>query len=256
MKTRCPGCKKRYRIDTGALDAVGGRVQCGRCGTVFDAESRLPEETDASAEASGPPLVLVTRQLSSQEAEPADELPFAVPDDLPPLAPSADGALDVVDTLYEKPSRRGLIYGSIAGLLIGALALQLAWQYRAELLQRFPQLEVACNHLPCRPEVVHEPDNYHVLQREIAPTQNEPGSLTLNATIRNDAEFAQHLPDIQLSLIDNNGAVLIRRRLSPREYLYPPPPDDRILQTGEVFTIEIDFEDPGHIASGFTIDFF
>ena len=70
------------------------------------------------------------------------------------------------------------------------------------------------------------------------------------------AAIAQHFPDIQLSLIDNNGAVLIRRRLSPREYLYPPPSDDRVLQPGEVLTIEIDFEDPGHIASGFTIDFF
>ncbi len=256
MKTRCPRCKKRYRINSETLDAVEGRVQCGRCGTIFDAVSRQAEQAEETANAIGPPLVLVTHQVSSQEQEPADDLPFAVPDDLKPLEPSADGAIDVVDTLYEKPSYRGLIYGSLATLLIGALALQLAWQYRGELLHRFPQLEVACNYLPCRPKVVHEPDSYRVLQREIAPTANEAGSLTLNATIRNDAEIAQHLPDIQLSLIDNNGAAIIRRRLAPREYLYPPPPDDRLLQPGEVFTIEIDFEDPGHIASGFTIDFF
>ncbi len=256
MKTRCPECKNRYRINPETLDAVDGRVQCGRCGTVFDAISREAERADESTNASGPPLVLVSRQVAAQESEPADDLPFAVPDGLTPLEPSADDGIDVTETLYEKPSHRGLIYGAIATLLIGALALQLAWQYRLLLLQRFPQLEVACNYLPCRPKVVHEPDSYRVLQREIAPTKNEAGSLTLNATIRNDAEIAQHLPDIQLSLIDNNGAALIRRRLSPREYLYPPPPDDRVLQPGEVFTIEIDFEDPGHIASGFTIDFF
>ena len=254
MKTRCPGCGKRYRINPEALSAVDGRVQCGRCGTVFDAVSRKTEDGDANAP--GPPLVLVTRQVSPRKSEHATELPFDVPDDLKPLEASPDGAVDVVDTLYEKPSYRRLIYATIAVLLIGALALQLVWQYRSELLQRFPQLEVTCAYLPCRPEVVHEPGNYSVLQREIAPTENEPGSLTLNATIRNDAEIAQHLPDIQLSLIDNNGAALIRRRLSPREYLYPPPPDGSVLQPGEVFTIEIDFEDPGHIASGFTIDFF
>jgi hypothetical protein len=59
-----------------------------------------------------------------------------------------------------------------------------------------------------------------------------------------------------LSLLDNNGSVLARRRLSPGEYLFPRPPEGRLVANGEVFTIAIDFADPGHIASGFTIDFF
>lgn len=257
MRFRCPVCSASYEMDYEALLEADGRTQCLHCGTVFDAVTEQAEDDGASTDRP-PPLRPDKGSMVAPEPETHNDqpLPFAIPDDLPPLEPAAEGALDVVDTLYEKPTRRGLIYGTLAALLIGALALQLAWQHRADLLQQFPHLEVVCSYLPCRPEVVHEPDKYRVMQRDIAPTKNVPGSLTLKATIRNDAEIAQHLPDIQLSLIDNNGAPLIRRRLSPHEYLYPPPPENRVLEPGEVFTIEIDFEDPGHIASGFTIDFF
>ena len=89
----------------------------------------------------------------------------------------------------------------------------------------------------------------------MAPTADTPGSLTLNATIRNDAEYAQPLPDMQLSLLDTDGAVLVRRRLSPADYLFPPPPADRLVAPGEVFTISLDFADPGYLATGFMIDF-
>jgi hypothetical protein len=73
--------------------------------------------------------------------------------------------------------------------------------------------------------------------------------------VRNEAETAQPLPDIQLSLLDTNGSVMIRRRLAPGEYMFPPPPKDRLVAAGEVVTIDLDFKDPGYLATGFTIDF-
>ena len=73
--------------------------------------------------------------------------------------------------------------------------------------------------------------------------------------IRNDAENAQPLPDIQLSLLDNNGGVLVRRRLTPGDYLFPAPPKEKLVTPGEVVTITLDFEDPGHLATGFVIGF-
>lgn len=257
MKTRCPGCATRYEIDAEAALAADGFAQCLRCGTVFDTVSEQPGDAQAIAsQSSSPPLRLDESCVAGSREAAERELPFDVPDDLPPLEASPDDALDVAGMLYEEPSYRGLVYGLLATLLLLALGTQLAWQYRAMLLERFPQLEIVCEYMSCRPEVVHEPHRYQVVQREIRPTENQTGSLTLNATIRNDAQIAQHLPDIQLSLIDNNGAILVRRRLAPSEYLFPPPPKDKVVQAGEVFTIGIDFEDPGHIASGFSIEFF
>lgn len=257
MKTRCPGCETRYQIDAEALLDANGMAHCLRCGTAFDAVSEQPVSVlDIGEQDSSRLLKLDQRNEVARQIEEDRELPFDLPDDLETLEASDDDALNIEDTLYEKRSYSGFFYGLFALLLVAGLLAQLAWQYRLDLLDRFPQLEIVCEHLPCRPTVVHEPDNYQVLQRSIEATPNETESLTLNATIRNDAAFAQRLPDILLSLLDNNGGVLVRRRLSPREYVFPPPPDGRLVEPGEVFTIGIDFADPGHIASGFSIDFF
>jgi predicted Zn finger-like uncharacterized protein len=204
------------------------------------------------------------QSASSTEEQPAGhtaektetkELPFTVPEDLEPLEPSPDVALGVADTLYEKKSHRGLFYGLLVILLVAGLGLQLAWQKRKELLAQFPILQPLCERIECIPDVVHAPKKISILQRDIRPTSNVPDSLTLSAQMRNDADIAQPLPDIQLSLVDNNGAVLIRRRLSAADYLFPTPPPGKVMVPGEVITITLDFKDPGSQASGFLIDF-
>jgi predicted Zn finger-like uncharacterized protein len=254
VKTRCPECRTRYNVDPDALLPVDGMVRCFRCGTVFDA---VAEEASAPGARRAAHELTLDEQADVPWAEDTagTEPPFEIPDDLEPLQPTGEGALDVLDTLYEKRSRRRLVYGAIAFLLVAALGLQLAWQYRAELLQRFPALEPLCQHVECRPSVVHAPDRFRVLQRDIGPTPNEPGSLTLHMRIRNDADTPQPLPDIQLSLLDSNGSVVIRRRLAPGEYLFPAPPEGTLVAAGEVITIDLDFKDPGYLATGFEIDF-
>ena len=140
-------------------------------------------------------------------------------------------------------------------LLLAGLGLQFAWQQREDLIAEFPQLKPICGYIACQPQLVHAPDRFRILQRDIRPTANVPGSLTLSAQVRNDADIAQPFPDMQLSLLDNNGVVVIRRRLAPHEYLFPAPPVDKVIAPGEVITIALDFEDPGYLATGFQIDF-
>jgi predicted Zn finger-like uncharacterized protein len=211
-----------------------------------------PWAAAAPAEPAAPGL----RRPDSEAPAAGRELPFEIPDDLEPLEAVSDAGLNIEDALYERPRRRRPLVGLLTVTLLVALAAQFAWIYRIPLLERFPQLEPLCQQLPCRPSLVRAPDRMRVLQREIAPARNQPGWLTLNATVRNDAEYPQALPDVQLSLLDNSGAPLLRRRLTPAEYLFPPPPPGRTVAAGEVFTLTIDFRDPGHEASGFMLDFY
>ncbi|MBT8430343.1 MAG: zinc-ribbon domain-containing protein [Gammaproteobacteria bacterium] len=214
-------------------------------------ESTPAEETE-SRSASSTEGQAVENLAEKSETK---ELPFAVPEDLEPLEPSPDVALGVADTLYEKKSHRGLFYGLLVILLVAGLGLQMGWQKRKELLAQYPILQPLCERIECIPKVIHAPKKISILQRDIRPTSNVPDSLTLSAQMRNDADTAQPLPDIQLSLVDNNGAVLIRRRLSAADYLFPTPPSGKVMAPGEVITITLDFKDPGSQASGFLIDF-
>jgi predicted Zn finger-like uncharacterized protein len=256
MNTHCPKCETRYRIDDDALMGTSGMGHCYRCGTLFDIMTGKAAEPDADEILLNQSAIRLDHRAEHAriKAEPAPQ-PFDLPDDVEPLQPSPDATLDVADTLFERRSRRGVVYGLVAVVLLTGLGLQLAWQYREDLLSRFPQLEAVCEHIACRPDTVRAPDRFSILQRDIQPTANQINSLTLRADFRNDAELAQPLPDIQLSLLDNNGGVLIRRRLTPGDYLFPAPAEDKVVSPGEVITISVDFEDPGHLATGFSIDF-
>lgn len=260
MIVRCPNCAARYQVDPQRLLDHDGLARCHRCDTLFDAVGEAPAanpnddrlalflaavDLDESLESGG-----------ENEAVEAPALPFDVPDDLEPLQAMPEHALGAIDSLYERPrSRWRWVYALLALLLLAALGAQLAWQQRETLLSRYPVLEKLCAHLPCRAALVHEPGAFVVVQRMLRATPNQPGWLTLSARVRNDASAAQHLPDIQLSLLDNNGSLLVRRRLDPGEYQFPPPAADTLLSPGEVFTIEVDFADPGYQATGFVIDF-
>ncbi len=252
---QCPHCTTRFQVESQTLHAVAGCAKCCDCGTLFDAFSEQPIETTQSH---SEPLQLDAASRIGKpppSEKPAADLPFDVPDGLEPLKTSADSALDLDELLREPSPRPRIVFTLIAGLLILMLGAQLAWQQRGILLQRFPALAPLCAYIECRPTSVHAPEEFRILHRNIAPTANAPGSLTLSVRVRNEASIAQALPDIQLSLLDNNGSVLIRRRLSPAEYQFPPPPKTARVTPGEVFAIELDFEDPGHLATGFIIDF-
>ena len=45
--TQCSKCETVFRLSAEALRAAGGQVRCGRCGEVFNALARLPEEATA-----------------------------------------------------------------------------------------------------------------------------------------------------------------------------------------------------------------
>lgn len=255
MKLRCPGCGAGYVVDDSLLEGAGDLAACHRCGTFFRIRSRRRAQLSRlSTEALADALAL-TAELSADRPPGAANLPFDVPDDLDPLEPDADAGLSIEDALHGgRRSRSGWAVPA-ALLLVAGLAAQLAWQYREPLLQRFPQLEALCEHLPCRPQQVPAPDAFRVLHRDIGPADHQPDALTLDVRFRNEARAAQPLPDIQLSLLDNLGSVLIRRRLAPAEYLFPPPDAGARLEPGEVVTLSLDFEDPGYHVTGFIIDF-
>lgn len=256
LNTRCPQCRTGYLVDSESLMGTSGVAHCYRCGTLFDVltEKAVGPDDDDILTMQG--SIRLDHRAEHRYMQTAGTAAGPdLPDEVEPLQPSPDASLDIADTLYETSSRTGWVYGLIAALLVIGLGLQLAWQYRESLLHRYPELEAVCAHLPCRPDAVRAPDEFRVLQREIQPTEDQPGSLTLKVRFRNQAELPQPLPDIQLSLLDNHGGVLIRRRLTPNEYLLRAPPADARAAPGEVITIAVDFKDPGYLATGFMIDF-
>jgi len=82
MYSQCPDCQTRFRVTADALRAAHGTVRCGRCGSAFDALSRLSDTippvaaaTPAATRIGSPPL-----SLRPGESGPAAEYHFSADD--------------------------------------------------------------------------------------------------------------------------------------------------------------------------------
>jgi hypothetical protein len=65
---------------------------------------------------------------------------------------------------------------------------------------------------------------------ESAPTA--AGTLTVRASLKNDAQFAQPMPLLRLELEDRFGGTVARRDFQPAEYLKDPARATRLLHAG------------------------
>lgn len=285
MHTRCPNCGTLYHIDEAELKKAHGQVRCYRCSEVFDAfaaksgaaegvtaDDSLPtdelaqefrsilnpaeEPSQPIDESSIPSLAFEDLELEDpQLPDPHDTDGFAAE-----LAP--DEGRSGMDTFLDgeqapSPRPHRLLYAGLALLLLATLVGQLLWQQRDVLLQDpvYHRLaEQACQRLGCTLPPLRAPDRFSILERRLIPAGDGQPAMLLKLRARNTADFAQPLPDLQISLLDDNGKTVAQRRLHPDDYLFPARADELTIPPKEVFTIELAFEDPGLRSSGFRLE--
>lgn len=130
----------------------------------------------------------------------------------------------------------------LMALLAVAFVAQLAYVYRSQIAQFAPQvrpwLEQACVPLRCRVPYARNIGQITVTGSALkvadtpsgsAPSAGGPGTgaqqqiqhFVLQLTLRNQLDQPQEWPTLVLDLKDGSGTLLVRRNLSPAEYLGP-----------------------------------
>lgn len=222
MLTRCPACGTVFRVSASQLKAKQGKVRCGRCRQSFDALAMLiDQEPPAATAAEGQIEPLPTTSLEAPAAElpAADELigPESVP------AESVDiptWPLPEVE-VAAKTWSRGWIWAVASLVALLLLLLQAVMQFRTELSVLFPEtkpaLRQACALLGCELALPAKADFLGIESSDMHP--GPAGQIMLGATLKNRAPFAQAYPDLELSLTDTADQPLLRKVLTPNEYL-------------------------------------
>ena len=211
LATRCPVCGTAFRVQREQLTARGGKVRCGKCATVFDGVASLVEE-------GGERFAL----------EPSPQLGLFDPSRRGPPAAKGepDDALVPAFMVEDEPPRRYTLLWALAALVaLAALAGQVVYRYRAELAAQVPgirpQLEAACRTLRCEVALPRRPELMSIESSDLQADNRREGIIVLNAVLRNRARFAQDYPALELTLTDEGDRPLLRRVLSPHDYLDP-----------------------------------
>ena len=263
MEVRCTHCGEINRLTT--VEATEPQL-CRRCGKRLAERDRTPSASVARERLLGdsPLSKLPLRKAGMPwppEAVGCELPPPRPPRDLPTPAPIVrpTAAPFALEAIARRRRRRGSF---LAGLFwfVGALGLaglaaaQAVWQ-RPQLLDLHPALrplaERGCAEIGCTVPVARAPAALAVLSSRLEPVDGVPGVSELRVQLRNGAAFAQRLPDLRLTLLDDAQRTLARRTLSASDYLPGTKPD---LAAGATAEARVLIEAPQREASGFQVD--
>ena len=258
------------------------RLRTRADGSIPDLRARL--RADAEAEAVEDHAVPELRRESADPTEPvhagpARELPAepiyawdpATEDTAEPAAPVvADipprGLLEEPD----EPRAPRRIWPWVLGVLVAALALggQAVWVWRDEIATNLPitrpLLSSICAPLGCTVGYPRHPELLSIESSALEPWQSDataspdPGAsnrLALRVVLRNRHSLPQPWPSIELTLTDLSDAAVVRRVLSPSDYL-PADTIAKPMPARSERSLRVPVDPPAEAVSGYRLSVF
>ena len=268
MYTQCPECLTIYKVGAGVLAEGHGSARCGHCAAVFDMLSTLTEQLP------GGPFQELERQRGNRDSPPQLSVPALRPSRNPQVQPQAslfDPDERKRPTSPRRPHtpafaraqrsaqrQRNWPWALGATVLLLSLLGELAYAERTELLDEAhvrPLLDRACATLGCRLPLRHDPAQLQLLSRDIRPHPSVPNALIISATLRNDADFAQAFPAVEITLSDLDENRIAMRRFQPQEYLGDSRNLGSGMAPGATAALVFEVADPGKNAVAFEFKF-
>ncbi len=145
-------------------------------------------------------------------------------------------------------------FALVALLLLLSLALQVAYHYRTEVVQRLPEARAAFAALDIPVPLPHQVDLVGIEASDLQ-ADNARGMLVLQATLKNRASFAQAWPALELALTDTHDSVVARRVLQAADYLPPGANPGSFAANGEA-AVRLWIEAKGLGAAGYRLYIF
>jgi predicted Zn finger-like uncharacterized protein len=155
-----------------------------------------------------------------------------------------------------EPKRGPWLIGSMTLCL--ALLAQLGFYQRDFLLAHDdfrPMLDSACNWLGCRLPLRESVADLSLLEGNVRKHESAAGALIVNATLRNDADFVQAYPIVEVKLLSASNQVIALRRFAPAQYLSSEEAQAEGIPARAVLPVVFEVLDPGKVATGFEFNF-
>ncbi|NIE68589.1 zinc-ribbon and DUF3426 domain-containing protein [Burkholderia sp. Ax-1719] len=152
------------------------------------------------------------------------------------------------------------IVGSLLALaLVVLLALQLVWWQRESVMVYWPAsqpiYQQVCAQLGCHVSPPRDIDGLQVQPSDLRQV-DDPHHLELKVPLRNRFQVALAYPAIELTLLDRQNNVVLRRVLWPQDYAPPGTRIDAGLPAHTTQTMIVRLDTGNVIASNFRIEIF
>lgn len=177
--------------------------------------------------------------------------------DIPGYSKWSEGVVSDMAPPPDKATRWPFV---LAGLLLGlALATQLVYHFRSEIVVAFPSLRPSVLALSQALEAgadIPLPRDVDLVSIEASDLQTDAARgnlLVLSATLRNLANHEQAYPALELSLTDTQDGAIARRVFSPADYLPANTPPDQPFAARSELALRLWIEAKDVAAAGYRL---
>lgn len=153
--------------------------------------------------------------------------------------------------------KASLAWGVGSLFLIAVLVAQAIYIYRAELSVNAPAtrpyLQRYCELLGCTIPSPQYAKLLNIESSDMQPDTQQPGVITLSATIRNHAPNPQAFPSFQLTLIDYQDRPLASRNFPPEAYLEDAASRGKVIAPNAEFNVRLHLDSGTLNAAGYRL---
>lgn len=293
MQTHCPHCDTRFRVTEEQINTADGYVRCGVCKEVFNAfevasqDENQPSllktesietnqetlsdevannagiETQAAAVASGDFQSTDDEPINYGETSAVDDagkdtfdfFDETVNESLPHVVPD-----QFRETSSRSKSAISTILWSFACLVLTiTLSLEYIWFNRDQFndVTAFKTIiDSACKQFTCENISFRDASKMELVTRNVYSHPNEKNALIVDVTMKNNAEFAQPYPVLQIDFSDIRGNTVAARRFLPSDYLaIGDTQQKRLLEPDASASVTLEIQDPGKQAMTYEFEF-
>ncbi len=285
MQTHCPHCDTQFRVTEAQINTADGFVRCGVCKKVFNAlkvadqhkhqHSLLNKNTDIEANAE-------TTDVNNEAGKYIEIQPDDKQDHINKTSVTGESGKDIFDFFdetvneslphvvpdqfrethhYRSTSAVSSILWSIGILLLTTtLCIEYIWFNRdqfSHITELQTLIDKTCEQLECNSMTLRDASKMELVTRNVYTHPNEKNALIVDVSMKNNAQFAQPYPVLQIDFSDVRGNTVAARRFFPNDYL---PADtqkkqQRLLPPDTSTSITLEIQDPGKQAMTYEFNF-
>ena len=206
------------------------RAEPGGAGSASDLPAAEAAELDAEAqnsETAQDPGIHAQAPESRTEM-PRDEIEQGSEDSaamFETAATAGANAFDFGPVAGAKPAKRTRRWPWLLGAVLSLCVLfaQAAYYYRSAITLLFPETKpyaaVLCARLGCELSLPRRAELLSIEASDLQADTTNPNVMVLSATLKNRAVFSQQHPLLELTLTDAQDQPLVRRVLTPQDYV-------------------------------------
>ncbi|PCI61468.1 MAG: hypothetical protein COB34_01165 [Methylophilaceae bacterium] len=269
--TSCPKCDTHFVLNDALIKAHRGKVQCGSCEHVFNAKNRLTEVADDITSADDYQASLSDEEAALDEPTNADtdtsdsaneettstadiDIGAISPSTVAPTEPEYTIDLDDPATLDDftksleppkKTSKHPILLSLFGLLLVLTAVAQTVYTVRTQIAAEYPQfkplLVKACAQLHCTINLPKNLDLITIGDSDMQEDDNYQSVINFSSSLTNKANYPQAYPNIELTLTDADDKIVIRKLITPKDYLTADKKIQDGLAAHEVSPVKLAF---------------